>query len=61
VAESRLLDGEFVVDTVIRAFNRCKENLARPRYAKAINELILGATGIVPPGYGLERDAVIRG
>jgi hypothetical protein len=61
VAESCLLDSEFVVDTVIRASNRCKENFARPRYAEAINELIFGATGIVPPGYGLERDAVVRG
>jgi hypothetical protein len=32
-----------------------------PRFAKAIGELIVAATGIEPPGYGLERDSVIRG
>jgi uncharacterized protein len=53
-------NGKFVIDTVIHAFNLSKENLAHPRYAEAINELILGVTGIVPPGYGLPRDAVIR-
>jgi predicted TIM-barrel fold metal-dependent hydrolase len=53
-------NGKFVIDTVIHAFNLSEENFAHPRYASAINELILGVTGIVPPGYGLDRDAVIR-
>ena len=53
-------NGKFVIDTVIHAFNLSEENFAYPRYASAINELILGVTGIVPSGYGLPRDAVIR-
>lgn len=53
-------DGKFVIDTVIHAFNLSDENLAHPRYAGAINELILGVTGIVPPEYKLQRDDVIR-
>ena len=35
-------NGKFVIDTVIHAFNLSEENFAYPRYASAINELILG-------------------
>lgn len=55
-----MLGDKFVIDSVIHAFNLTEENFAYPRYAAAINELILGVTSIVPPGYELPAEAVIR-